>query len=96
MWSAVRVVGEVAMVLVPICTGTALRVAPSVLRSVPVAAWVVWLLVSFVVSLEAPAIANYFTSSENGVRGAIRFTRWCIVIGVINAVSALAVLCPRS
>jgi hypothetical protein len=92
MLRVVLVVAVGAMVLVPVGTVTLLAVFPGGIFLIPVAFWVAWLVVSLIVSLEAPRLADELAPPSRGIHGAIRYGRWIIALGLINLGYGTAVL----
>ncbi len=81
-----------SLILVPVGTVTSLAIFPGSIFLIPVAFWVAWLVVSLIVSLEAPTLADELAPPSRGIHGAIRYARWIIALGLINLGYGMAVL----
>jgi hypothetical protein len=81
-----------ALVLVPVGTVTLLAIFPGEFLLIPVAFWVAWLVVSLIVSLEAPTLADELAPPSRGIHGAIRYARWVMALGLVNLGYGMAVL----
>ena len=80
------------MLLIPVATGTLLVVSPGDLRLIPFAFWAAWLLISFVVSLEAPSLADWLAPPSHSPYGMMRYARRVLVLGLMNLVSSAVAL----
>jgi len=92
MRGVVQISALAAMVLVPVGVGTLLATSPDQIRFIPVAFWLVWLVASLIVSLEAPRLVAWFSRSNHRMHGAIRYARWILVLGLMNLACSAAVL----
>jgi len=77
------------MVVVPMGTVALLAIFPDGFFLIPVAFWVAWLVVSLIVSLDAPRLANELAP---GIDGVIRYARWITALGLINLGCGMEVL----
>ena len=81
----------VLLSLIPIGTAVLLRLFTDEVALVPVWFWLVWLVVSLGVTLEAPALAAALALSRHG-RDALAVARLVAGLGILNVASTLAAL----
>jgi len=89
---ALLTIGAGVLILVPLGTAVLLILFPDEVGSVPVWLWLVWLVISLGVAVEAPALADALAPPGRGIYGSISYAKWTAALGALNVASALAAL----
>jgi hypothetical protein len=80
------------LALVPTGTAVLLIFFSDNVALVPVWFWLVWLVISLGVALEAPALADALALPRRGTDGLAFYAKWAAGLGVLNVASALTAL----
>jgi hypothetical protein len=78
--------------LVPVATATLLLIFPGYVREIPLWFWVIWLLISVLLTFNAPALADWVTPPQRGIHQAMAYAKWATLLGVINIGAGMAAL----
>jgi len=78
------------MVLVPGGGSTFAAFFPREGRILPVGFWVLWLLFSLWITLDAPLVVDWLTPAHRGSHQCAAYARWGIALGAINIAWSLA------
>ena len=78
--------------LVPLMAATLLVILPAYVQAIPLVFWVVWLVISVLLTFNAPMIADWITPPKGGIHQAMQYAKWGTVLGLMNIGSGMAVL----
>lgn len=78
--------------LVPFATATLLLIFPGYVREVPLVFWVIWLLLSLLITFNAPSLADWATPPKRGIHQSMAYAKWATLLGVINIGTGMAAL----
>jgi hypothetical protein len=77
---------------VPLSTATLLLIFPAYVQAIPLAFWVIWLVISVLLTFNAPMLADWATPPKRGIHQAMEYAKWGTVLGLMNIGSGMAAL----